>query len=99
MLYSFRLSVHLIDSGEVELGEVCIHPEIEQILADDKWIGDATGLIPHCLAVLKTCHLLTNKIAMLSMSDINCQNSKHASHEIVQVSVSPIILLQKVKKF
>jgi hypothetical protein len=79
-----RPDVHLIeaDRPELELGEVRLHPYIEQILADEQWIGDATGLVPHCLAVLKTCHTLTEWLAALAMEPLN--HSK-TGHEIVEV--------------
>jgi hypothetical protein len=79
-----RPDVHLIESDrpELELGEVRLHPDIEQILADEQWIGDATGLVPHCLAVLKTCHTLTERLAALAMGPLN--HSK-TGHEIVEV--------------
>jgi hypothetical protein len=81
-----RPDVHLIESDrpELELGEVRLHPDIEQILADEQWIGDATGLVPHCLAVLKTCHTLTEQLAALAMGPLN--HSK-TGHEIVEVRV------------
>lgn len=85
-----RPDVHLIeaDHPELELGEVRLHPYIEQILADEQWIGDATGLVPHCLAVLKTCHTLTERLAALAMGPLN--HSK-TGHEIVEVArrISP----------
>ena len=84
-IYIFnRPDVHLIeaDRPEMELGDVCLHPDIEQILADEQWIGDATGLVPHCLAVLKVCHMLTERLAALAMGPLN--NSK-TGHEIVEV--------------
>ncbi|KDR14062.1 transmembrane protein 98-like [Zootermopsis nevadensis] len=85
-----RPDVHLIESErpELELGEVRLHPDIEQILADEQWIGDATGLVPHCLAVLKTCHTLTERLAALAMGPLN--HSK-TGHEIVEVArrISP----------
>ena len=37
----------------LELDDVRLHPNIDQILADTEWVDDATGLIPHCLALLK----------------------------------------------
>jgi hypothetical protein len=81
-----RPDVHLIESDrpELELGEVRLHPDIEQILTDEQWIGDATGLVPHCLAVLKTCHMLTEQLAALAMGPLN--HSK-TGYEIVEVRV------------
>ncbi|XP_067006374.2 transmembrane protein 98 isoform X2 [Anabrus simplex] len=85
-----RPDVHLIESDrpDLELGEVRLHPDIEQILDDEQWIGDATGLVPHGLAVLKTCHMLTERLAALAMGPLN--NSK-TGHEIIEVArrISP----------
>ena len=52
----------------VELDEVQIHPEIDKILADARWVDDATGLIPHCLAILKSCHHFTERLVGATMS-------------------------------
>nr|CAD7398292.1 unnamed protein product [Timema cristinae] len=77
--------VHLIptERPDLELGDVRLHPDIEQILEDEQWIGDATGLVPHCLAVLKSCHYLTERLAALAMGPLT--NGK-AGQEIVQVA-------------
>uniref|UniRef100_A0A1B6G724 Transmembrane protein 98 n=2 Tax=Proconiini TaxID=565685 RepID=A0A1B6G724_9HEMI len=66
---------------DVELGEVCLHPHIESILAAE-WVGDATGLVSHCLAILKICHSLTNHVAALAMDPV--QQSK--LQDIIQVA-------------
>ncbi|CAG9838138.1 unnamed protein product [Diabrotica balteata] len=62
-----RPEKHLIDSepSELELGEVSANVED---LTDEQWIDDATGLIPHCLAILKTCRYLTERLTALAMS-------------------------------
>lgn len=73
------------ESSEVELGEVCLHPDIEQILSDEQWINDASGLMPHCLAILKLCHLLTNRIIALTMANIS-QHRKNNLENFVQVN-------------
>ena len=72
------------ESSEVELGEVCLHPDIERILSDEQWINDASGLMPHCLAILKLCHLLTNRIIALTMANIS-QHRKNNLESFVQV--------------
>nr|CAD7573008.1 unnamed protein product [Timema californicum] len=84
----FRPDVHLIptERPDLELGDVRLHPDIEQILEDEQWIGDATGLVPHCLAVLKSCHYLTERLAALAMGPLT--NGK-AGQEIVQVRIQP----------
>lgn len=63
-----RPEKHLIDPDrpELELGEVNMN--FEEILTDEQWIDDATGLIPHCLAILKTCRYLTERLTALAMN-------------------------------
>ncbi|XP_023223933.1 transmembrane protein 98-like isoform X1 [Centruroides sculpturatus] len=70
------------DDTEVELDDVQSRFDIDSILADDRWIDDATGLIPHCLAILKKCRRLTeNLVAMTSIS-----KSGKQLDEIVEVA-------------
>lgn len=54
--------------NNMELDDVRLHPNIDQILSDTQWVDDATGLIPHCLAVLKGCHHLTERLVAATMS-------------------------------
>ncbi|XP_063224575.1 transmembrane protein 98-like [Bacillus rossius redtenbacheri] len=68
---------------EVELGEVCLHPDLEGVLADQEWLCDATGLIPHCLDVLKLCHRLANGLLHLARGGLA---SPRAEREIVEVT-------------
>lgn len=66
-----RPEANLITPGglnHMELDDVQIHPEIDKILTDSQWIEDATGLIPHCLAILKSCHHLTERLVGATMS-------------------------------
>lgn len=51
---------------ELELGEVNLN--FDDILSDEQWIDDATGLIPHCLAILKTCRYLAERLTALAMN-------------------------------
>lgn len=50
---------------ELELGEM--NTNLEGILSDEQWVDDATGLIPHCLSILKTCRYLTERLTALAM--------------------------------
>ncbi|KAK3921323.1 Transmembrane protein 98 [Frankliniella fusca] len=60
--------INLIEAdAELELGDVCLHPGIKEILANEQWVDDATGLVPHTLAVLRACHKLTERLAALAM--------------------------------
>lgn len=54
--------------NNMELDDVAIHPEIDKILANAQWTHDATGLIPHCLSILKSCHHLTERLVGATMS-------------------------------
>lgn len=55
----------------MELGEVGeVHSNIDGILANEQWVDDATGLIPHCLSVLKTCRCLTERLTGLAMNSV-----------------------------
>lgn len=71
LIFNFRPDIHLIESdAELELRDVCLHPDIKEILADEQWIDDATGLVPHTLAVLRACHKLTERLAALAMGPL-----------------------------
>lgn len=54
--------------NNMELDDVQIHPEIDKILSNAQWVDDATGLIPHCLTILKSCHHLTERLVGATMS-------------------------------
>jgi hypothetical protein len=54
--------------NNMELDDVQIHPEIDKILSNAQWVDDATGLIPHCLSILKSCHHLTERLVGATMS-------------------------------
>nr|KAG5705128.1 hypothetical protein BaRGS_030845 [Batillaria attramentaria] len=58
--------------SDVEMDDVQFNPRLEEILNNEQWIDDATGLIPHCLSILKTCHHLTEKLVGMTMG--NAQN-------------------------
>lgn len=85
-MISYRPEVMLIEpeSSEMELGEVQLCPNLEQILADEQWIDDATGLVPHCLSILKTCRFLTERLTTLAMGAM--QNGGCSLTQIVEVS-------------
>lgn len=59
---------------ESDFGAVTLSPYLEQMLADDQWIGDATGLVPHCLAVLKICRFLTERLTALAIVPMRTSN-------------------------
>lgn len=76
------------EQADLELGEVRLNANLEQILADEQWIDDATGLVPHCLAVLKTCRFLTERLTALAMGTMHA--SRNGLSQIVEVSRSVI---------
>ncbi|XP_054722279.1 transmembrane protein 98-like, partial [Uloborus diversus] len=88
-----RPEIHLIsndDGTDMELDDVRLHPNIEKILADEQWVDDATGLIPHCLAILKKCHHLTERLVPMMMTHVS-QQSHQELGEIIEVAkkISP----------
>ncbi|GBM25692.1 Transmembrane protein 98 [Araneus ventricosus] len=88
-----RPEIHLIsneDSTDMELDDVRLHPNIEKILTDEQWVDDATGLIPHCLAILKKCHHLTERLVAMMMTRVP-QQSNQDLNEIIDVAkkISP----------
>lgn len=93
-----RPDVHLINgsihANNMELDDVRFHPDIDKILADARWVDDATGLIPHCLAILKSCHQLTERLIAATMSSLpryDQENQQRKLWEIIEVAqkISP----------
>ncbi|CAM9386237.1 transmembrane protein 98 [Lethenteron reissneri] len=89
-----RPTLDLIDAmetqsnpSELELeGVVITNPNIESFLEDVAWIEDASGLIPHCIEILKTCHTLTEKLVAMTMgSGLKVKSSKSLS-DIITVA-------------
>ncbi|XP_077516249.1 transmembrane protein 98-like isoform X2 [Amblyomma americanum] len=70
----------------MELDDVRLHPDIEKILADEQWVDDATGLVPHCLAVLKTCHQLTERLVTASVGSVRRPASQAQLAELAQLA-------------
>jgi hypothetical protein len=61
-----------LNSNEYELDDVLqLSPNIEKVLKDNDWINDTTGLVQHCLAILKSCHSVTDKLSGLSFSPVH----------------------------
>lgn len=48
------------------LNDIGLGSALEQILCDEQWMDDASGAIPHCLAILRTCLALTKRLAELA---------------------------------
>ncbi|KAM5308005.1 transmembrane protein 98-like isoform 1-T1 [Glossophaga mutica] len=73
------------EPSELELDDVVIsNPHIEAILENEDWIEDASGLMSHCIAILKICHTLTEKLVAMTMgSGAKMKNSASVSDIIV----------------
>ncbi|KAG7233915.1 hypothetical protein INR49_006415 [Caranx melampygus] len=55
------------EPSELELDDVVItNPHIEAILENEDWIEDASGLVSHCISILKICHTLTEKLVAMT---------------------------------
>lgn len=72
------------DKSEVEVNDIDLSKSMDDILEDDEWVGDATGLIPHCLSILKTCRYLTERLTTLAM---DTTHSKSGLNIIVEVAI------------
>uniref|UniRef100_A0A2R5L346 Transmembrane protein 98 n=1 Tax=Hirondellea gigas TaxID=1518452 RepID=A0A2R5L346_9CRUS len=74
-------------AGGLELEDVRLAPQIDKILNDAQWVDDATGLIPHCLAILKLCHKLTERLVTTTLTPL----PHYQINQIIQASrrVSP----------
>lgn len=57
------------DGSGLELDEVCLNENLDRLLKNEQWTNDAIGLVPHCLAILKTAHLLTEKLVSVTLND------------------------------
>ncbi|XP_064178023.1 transmembrane protein 98 isoform X2 [Anguilla rostrata] len=56
------------EPSELELDDVVItNPHIDAILENEDWIEDASGLVSHCISILKICHTLTEKLVAMTM--------------------------------
>ncbi|XP_053205277.1 transmembrane protein 98-like [Panonychus citri] len=72
-------------SNSIELDDVAIHPEIDKILADARWVDDVTGLIPHCLAILKSCHHLTGRLVEATMAALNSYHQDDQQRKLWEI--------------
>uniref|UniRef100_A0A8C2RUQ5 Transmembrane protein 98 n=1 Tax=Capra hircus TaxID=9925 RepID=A0A8C2RUQ5_CAPHI len=76
------------EPSELELDDVVItNPHIEAILENEDWIEDASGLMSHCIAILKICHTLTEKLVAMTMGS--------GAKMKTSASVSDIIVVAK----
>ncbi|VIO95556.1 MGC80088 protein, putative [Brugia malayi] len=45
-------------------------PLIAQVLDSNQWIYDVSGMLQHCVVVLKLCHALTEKLSVIQLNSI-----------------------------
>ncbi|PIO26909.1 hypothetical protein AB205_0058320 [Aquarana catesbeiana] len=80
------------EPSELELDDVVItNPQIEAILEDEDWIEDASGLVSHCISILKICHTLTERLVAMTMGSGAKMKSPSSLSEIIIVAkrISP----------
>ncbi|CAI9741684.1 Hypothetical predicted protein [Octopus vulgaris] len=75
------------EANTVELDDIdFLNTKLEEVLRDEHYIEDATGLVPHCIAILKTCHYLTNKLVAMAMSSSQQIHTVESMNDIVAVT-------------
>ncbi|KAG9474264.1 transmembrane protein 98 [Eleutherodactylus coqui] len=80
------------EPSELELDDVVItNPQIEAILEDEDWIEDASGLVSHCISILKICHTLTEKLVAMTMGSGAKMKTPSSLSDIILVAkrISP----------
>lgn len=71
---SNKNSVNLISEVSVlPIEDVTLINRLDKI-EDEQWIDDATGLIPHCLSILKICRYLTERLSTLALESFHSKN-------------------------
>lgn len=78
--------------AEIQLGDMDLsNSRLTEILANEHWVDDATGLVPHCIAILKTCHFLTERLVGMTMGNSDKVHSQEMLADIVTVAkrISP----------
>ncbi|KAL8609335.1 hypothetical protein ACOMHN_048891 [Nucella lapillus] len=77
--------------SDVELDDVQFNPRLEEVLNNEQWVDDATGLIPHCLSILKTCHHLTEKLVGMTMGNAQNIRTQETQTDLVTIArrISP----------
>lgn len=89
-----RPDIQLVDEepchrtkSELELGEVEIsNPKLEELLKNEEWVDDVMGLVPHCIAILKTCHDLAGRLVGMTMNSSDNIRTEEMLTEIVSVA-------------
>uniref|UniRef100_A0A914Y601 Transmembrane protein 98 n=1 Tax=Panagrolaimus superbus TaxID=310955 RepID=A0A914Y601_9BILA len=55
------------------LHDLFIGMEYSNALNSNQWVYDVSGILEHCVAVLKLCHTLTDKLAKIPLNSISPQ--------------------------
>lgn len=50
-----------------------------KILRENDWVFDASGLVQHCLSILKLCHQMSDKLSALSFPPSQQQTNQVAA--------------------
>lgn len=69
----------------VALSEIGLANAWEKILSDEHWINDASGLIPECLGVLRTCHNIIEQLINLAVQSRNDSANKIVECALLKV--------------
>lgn len=88
LIQSIETDLPIPEPNTVEMDDIeFTSPKLEEILQHENYIEDATGLVPHCIAILKTCHYLTNRLVAMAMG---CSQQIH-----MQEAMTDIIAMAK----
>lgn len=76
-----------IPRGELELDEVTItNPKLDEILSNEQWVDDVTGLVPHCISILKICHHLTERLVGITMGNSDKIRTQEMLTDLVTIA-------------
>lgn len=48
-----------------------LRPYLSQTLSNNEWVFDVSGVLEHCVRILKLCHDLTDKLAVIPIDNIS----------------------------
>lgn len=75
--YNRLLMVHSLKFSKLQhdnLDDVLqLGPHISQQLSSNQWVEEVSGILQHCVSVLKLSHLLTDKMSKIQLNQINPQ--------------------------
>jgi hypothetical protein len=67
--------------------DLIIHPDLDKVLETHrwKWVDDALGIVPHCLQMLKGCHLMSERLVTTAM--VSTDQQKFIELAMVQLFI------------